>query len=398
MDKSEKQERTGCMKTLIEFQDYDVLTNMSSILSVRPHRVIFIYDRKLTHRNSIQYIFEACKKHLPNLEHQDYSVNSANLEKIYEFIKKVVEESEECMIDLTGGSELMIIAGYKAGIDTGAGLIYGDLIEKNILDVVNNNIYCPFAEIELEDYVAGIGACLLRNSHLEPDEDDYDSILKMSRTIFENLHEWSRTCNYFQKVMSKSEDSLDFKSKEIIISAQDKQLSPDLKMLNKIAELGFIKNLKTDNGLIAFEFKSKIEKQYLLTYGIWLELYVYMSAKAVNRFDDVRLGTVIDWTAHDGLEISGNEIDVLLMKNSAPVLISCKLTEPDAGALNEILVTAKRLGGLHAKSILVTYSDIKKNNMGIYKKSKELGILIFDKTDILKADFGEQLNLELAED
>lgn len=381
------------MKTLIEFQDYDVLTNLSSILSVRPDRVIFIYDRNLSTKNSIQYTYEACKEHLPKLEYQIYSINSTNLNSLYGFIKDLVEESKECLIDLTGGSELMVIAGFKAGMDAGASLIYADLVKKHILDIKSNTVFCSFAEIKLEDYVAAKGARLLENSHIEPDVNSYLPIMKMSRIIFNNLYQWKKTCAYFQKVMSGTENRLFFHGKSVIDSHQGKTLEPDLRLIDKMQELGFIKDLETSKESIQFTFVSQMYKQYLLTYGIWLELFVYISAKKVDRFEEARLGIVIDWTAHDGFSISGNEIDVVLMRNSAPILISCKLTEPDSDDLNEILITAKRLGGLHARSVLVTFSNIKKDNTGIYKRAKELGIIIFDKQDILRSGFSEKLSL-----
>lgn len=39
-----------------------------------------------------------------------------------------------------------------------------------------------------------------------------------------------------------------------------------------------------------------------------------------------------------GLKIGGNEIDVMLMEDSLPVFISCKLKDADTAALNELLL------------------------------------------------------------
>lgn len=54
---------------------------------------------------------------------------------------------------------------------------------------------------------------------------------------------------------------------------------------------------------------------------------------------------MIDWDVYDGVRIGGNEIDVVLMDDSLPVFISCKLRDADTAALNELLIAKKRLGG-----------------------------------------------------
>jgi hypothetical protein len=129
----------------------------------------------------------------------------------------------------------------------------------------------------------------------------------------------------------------------------------------------------------------------MTTYGIWLELYVYLQSLKLKGLSDVRLGAMIDWNASDGIKNVGNEIDVVISKDSRPIFISCKLTHANAAAVNEIIVNMRRVGGSKGKGILVTYSDIKTENMGIYQKAKEMGIRVLDKRDILSGEFGERL-------
>ena len=93
-------------------------------------------------------------------------------------------------------------------------------------------------------------------------------------------------------------------------------------------------------------FNSLQDKQYCINYGVWLELYVYVAAASSGAFEDVKLGTMIDWNVYDGLKIGGNEIDVMLMEDSPPVFISCKLKDADTAALNELLIAKKAVGRL----------------------------------------------------
>lgn len=93
-----------------------------------------------------------------------------------------------------------------------------------------------------------------------------------------------------------------------------------------------------DGERVRFSFCSVDDRQYCTGYGVWLELYVYIAAKKSGVFDDVKLGTMIDWNAYDGVVVAGNEIDVILMEQSLPVFISCKLRSADTAALNELLI------------------------------------------------------------
>ena len=136
---------------------------------------------------------------------------------------------------------------------------------------------------------------------------------------------------------------------------------------------------------------SPVEKQYVINYGIWLELFVYIHAKRSGAFDDVRLGALIDWNTYDNMRVVGNEIDVVLSDNSMPVFISCKLRNADAAAVNELLIEKKRIGGWFSKGILVAFGKDKQEKTATYLRAKELGIEILDAKDIMSADFGERL-------
>ena len=133
------------------------------------------------------------------------------------------------------------------------------------------------------------------------------------------------------------------------------------------------------------------DKTYCISYGVWLELHVYVAAASSGVFDDVKLGTMIDWDIYDGTRMGGNEIDVVLMDDSLPVFISCKLREADTAALNELLIAKKRLGGWFSKGLIATYSKEKQENTGTYIRCQELGLEMLDERDILAPDFSDRL-------
>lgn len=178
------------------------------------------------------------------------------------------------------------------------------------------------------------------------------------------------------------------------IEINQRTVSPDDELLEYFENLGFIKDLRIDQ-MVEFSFSTYLSKQYLTTYGIWLELFVYMEACKLNGVSDVRLGAMIDWDAEDGIEKVGNEIDIILSKNSRPISISCKFTEPDIAAINEILINTRRIGGNKGKGILVAFCDMKRAYTGAFQRAKELGIRVLDKEDILSGNFTERLQREI---
>lgn len=143
--------------------------------------------------------------------------------------------------------------------------------------------------------------------------------------------------------------------------------------------------------MLKFSFPSQTYKHYMTTYGVWLELFVFIEAHKLMNASEIIHGALIDWIADDGIDKAGNEIDVLLNMKSRPISISCKLTDPDIETVNEILVNTRRIGGRKGKGILVAFSDMKKNNSSTFVRAKNLDIGVLDKQDILSDNFSERL-------
>ena len=162
-------------------------------------------------------------------------------------------------------------------------------------------------------------------------------------------------------------------------------------MLYEFQKMGFIRDLYFSGKYVVLSFVSKLAKSYLINYGVWLELFVYINAVKSGVFQDVKLGAMIDWDAYDGYTVAGNEIDIILMDKSMPVFISCKLKDADTPALNELLIAKKRLGGWFSKAIIVTFGNDKELKTGTYRRSRELGIEMLGKEDILSDNFQDRL-------
>lgn len=380
------------MRTLIKYYDKDALKNIMATLTLKPHKVVFFYDKGIQDITFFYGIRKCFRKYIPQVILETYPVDILNMDEIYTKTIKAIGDGKDCMMDLTGGSELMMIAGYKAGNEKKIDLLYTDLVNGVIMNLEDGSIVKKTTVLTLDDFVDARGARFIGNSHSEPGPERYENILEMSRTLFANLEKWKQTSGYFQTVTARfAPHELHINSRIEVSQKSGKKVTPNRKLLYAFQRYGFIRNLKISKDHLSFIFSSWEDKQYIISYGVWLELYVFISAKMTGAFDDVKLGAMIDWNAYDGVTVAGNEIDVIISDNSLPVFISCKLRSADTAALNELLIAKKRVGGWFSKGIIVTFGRDKQDNTGTYKRAKELGIELLDSKDILRHDFGEVL-------
>lgn len=380
------------MRVLIKYYDKDVLKNIMAPLSLKPDKIIFLYDKGLQDATYFLGLNKCFKRHMPDVLLEKYPVDILSIHSIYEKTTQLILEEDTVFLDLTGGSELMLLAGFKAGSEKKARLYYTDIIGGAILDLDTQERVKKVARLSLEDFIEAKGARFMGNSHQEPDPKRYRDILEMSRILFESLSVWQQTSNFMQIVAARySPHDLNMESKLILTQKNGHKVTVNKNLLYAFQKFGFIKNVKMTQNNVSFSFCSVADKQYVINYGVWLELFVFITAKLSGAFDDVKLGAMIDWNAYDGQVVTGNEIDVLLSDNSLPIFISCKLRSADSAALNELVVAKKRVGGWFSKGIMVTFGRDKQDKTGTYKRAKELGLEMLDARDVLSGDFAERL-------
>ena len=177
------------MMTLIEFHDHDILTNLVTILSLKPDKVVFIFDQH-TNSKEIDFIYMTCHQYLKNLKYEMYPVNSDDLTKLSELTKSIMVKNKNAYVDLTDGNSLMTISGFEEGIENNTILVYADLKNNVIVNVKSNEKLCDIARISLEDFLKAKGACTIDNTHSTPKSESFPTILKMCKYVFAHLKEW----------------------------------------------------------------------------------------------------------------------------------------------------------------------------------------------------------------
>ena len=336
----------------IDFYDKDIVSTLLPISTMRPDRVIFLIDKRNITGREPENVLNAIKGIVPDAEVEFEPVAVDDLSEIYGKIKDIVKDidTSDACIDLTGGSELMSACGYRAAMEFDILPIYVDVRREYVINAESGEIIRPVRHISIEDCLTAIGAKRLKDSHDLPTEEEYDGILAMSQIIFSNVDAWQDLCQHIANTVASTGHGMKVRLPEKFGKYQ--------KAIEKLIE-GFEAEgfwVRTESPR-EYKFTSTKARNYMTTFGTWLELFVYINALKV--FDEAVLGVVVDWYDADNVDTQDNEIDVVAMRRSIPIFISCKMRKPVSGDLYEIGFVASRLGGSKAKAVLATTYPVK---------------------------------------
>ena len=144
--------------------------------------------------------------------------------------------------------------------------------------------------------------------------------------------------------------------------------------LDECASLGFITDLKHQDGIFNFTYKNPIIKNYFWDSGGILEMFALTKMRKEHPGCDCKAGVHIDW---DGIihpaygEDVLNEIDIMLIDNNLPIFVSCKNGNVNQMVLYELETVANRFGGKYATKILMVTKNVAPGHL---RRAKEMGI------------------------
>lgn len=360
----------------IDFFDSDVLNTLVPIHTMAPDKVYFLTDKKNSTDKQVANAIKAIHNWKPETKVYYRDVNIDNMQEIRAVLEDIKREvgREQICVDLTGGTELMSVCGYEFGKKYDATLIYMDAKREYIIDVLRGNRLCEVKHLWVEDYITAIGAKRLQDSHDLPMSGEYEKICSMAELLFDNLDAWHELSQMLAKQCKETE-----KCMEAVIPTKYKQMQhKNLWMLvESFEKYGFWK--KKDD--LVYRYHNAKYQDYMTNYGIWLEMYIYI--KALEIFEESALGLIIDWNNLDG-DTEDNEIDVLVMRKSIPLFISCKMRKPEASDVYEVGYLSYRLGGMRAKACVATTFPAKGRGntpKGIFQRFKKMHIGVIEAKD-----------------
>ena len=315
-----------------------------------------------------------------------------NLKKIYEenskskveieicniddIINKFIDKKNKFIINLTLDNTLMALKLLYKCIEFHITGVYIDINNKkeywfkeglNILEE-------EFVDLYLDDIFG-----LSRNNIISDDSDIHNEkyVLDFAKVIYKNMDTWHK---YKQRLYDNEIFMHDYDDQRIVNINKEKLLDEEkdilIKVLENFKKLNLIEIEEDKN--IKVTFLNDYLKGFIFKSGTWLEVLTENIVREIKSVDDVKSGVVFIW---DSLRSNiKNELDVVAIKDSVIICISCKdSAKYDENTLNELKVYSDRIGGENSKKILVATK--KPNKSSIIDRAKEMGIhlIILDK-------------------
>lgn len=385
--------------TIMEIYDDEQIHNVLAITEFKPQNVVYIGTRKLKSKRIKSNII-ACLRSL-GLESKCffYSTDMLSLEAVTNELESILEDFPGMVIDLTGGSEVALVAIGMLAKEKNIPLMRYDKYDRKYRNIHN----CPAAEMlissphfTVQAFLRLAGGEIKNHGHLSVDHLDDDSaadIFKIWEIFKSNYKNWHRLVSFLQLASKRQSDTVSlYVSTSKVIYSGDKLVNCDLTMLRTLSRIGIIKNFEESESRISFDYKNELMRSCLIDVGVCLELFVFATATKSGEFDDVQLSVVVDWDGDLDARINTvNEIDVMLVKGQVPVFISCKSGDPSVVALNEIKTLSSKFGGQNGRAVLVTMSDVRNRDPYLYQRASDMGVMVIDYTDLVTDKLSKKL-------
>ena len=255
-----------------------------------------------------------------------------------------------------------------------------------------SEVKSKFNDIYLDDILKISGANMIVDS---TDLSKRKDIINITKKIYSNLDIWYK---YKQRLYDNSIFIHDYKDNKKIIIDLRLLNKTELCILDRCLEYLLNKNeiiYKNENDTIIVEFLNNYLKGFIFKSGTWLEVLTNVVVEEISEIDEVRNGVVFLWD--DKENKVKNELDVLAVKDSVLICISCKDSEKyDENALNELAVYSDRLGGKKTRKILVATKPPCKECVMNRAKAMNIDIVVLERNiEKFKKTLIEIINKEI---
>lgn len=361
--------------------------NESSILlaeKLKPKEIIYLYkkDEELKVLNSLRQFY---LNKFPNCNFSDEKLGKDIISSIEEIIKRM--KSKNTAICLNQGDKKDILIMYTLALKHNIDGFFLDIPKEELLKLNLESVQCEkcnFVDLDVEDIIDSIGASIVVDS---TEISEINIIETMTNYIASNLDLWKK----YKIRLSDNSVFIHDESNPRIIKIDKELLSREEvmlldKILNFLEKNGQIK-VKELEQCLKVTFQNEFIKGFIFKSGTWLEVLTKNIIEEIKSIDDIKSGLLFLW--NDKESRVKNELDVVAIKDSVLICVSCKDSKKyDEVALNELNVYSEQLGGENVIKILVaTHPPIKSS---ISKRAKEMGInlVVFDGN---KKSFKEEL-------
>lgn len=338
----------------------------------RPKEVWFIVDKYEI--DEMESIREYYKEKFQNIALKEYVIKDSKLDELSNIATNL--NGKKAVVNLTGGPRVNSLMLLKLCNNYNIPSIYVDIKEK-IIYSFNEKIQLnteELASLNIDDILKASGGTMVEDS---TDLCNKEDLIYLSKQIYNNLDIWHK---YKQRLYEASIFQHDeYDNRKIYLNLEN--LLEEEKILVKriLEKLKDINGLqyKIDNKKITIEFLNEYLKTFIFKSGTWLEIATNNIIKSIEEVDESKNGVIFLWNNEN--KSVRNEIDVVAIKESIPICISCKDSDKyNEVALNELNVYADRIGGDNVYKILVATKEPEKKPVRTRAEEMGIHIVIFD--------------------
>ena len=349
--------------------------NESNILATKefnPEIVYLIKDKSYQDKeNTLKIYYE---KNFKNVKLEFLDMEEGNKSALEEIIDNVKEKN--IIVNLTGGKRINSLILLDICLKNKIKTLYID-IKKQIMYEFKDNIVMyekTFEDLEIDDIVKASGGKIVEDSSELCNKKD---LIYFAEQISNNLELWHK---YKQQLYEASIFEHDKNELQRIYihteTLENKEINLLDKILSKFKEMNEI-TYRKENDKITVNFNNNYLKAFIFKSGTWLEIETNKLINNIEEIDEAKNGVMFLWD--DENQFVRNELDVVAVKDSVPIFISCKDSDKyNEMALNELNVYATKFGGENAYKILVATKEPIKSPVKIRAKEMGIYLIIFD--------------------
>lgn len=349
--------------------------NESNILATKefnPEIVYLIKDKSYQDKeNTLKIYYE---KNFKNVKLEFLDMEEGNKSALEEIIDNVKEKN--IIVNLTGGKRINSLILLDICLKNKIKTLYID-IKKQIMYEFKDHIVIyekTFEDLEIDDIVKASGGKIVEDSSELCNKKD---LIYFAEQISNNLELWHK---YKQQLYESSIFEHDKNEPQRIYihteTLENKEINLLDKILSKFKEMNEI-SYRKENDKITVNFNNNYLKAFIFKSGTWLEIETNKLINNIEEIDEAKNGVMFLWD--DENQFVRNELDVVAVKDSVPIFISCKDSDKyNEMALNELNVYATKFGGENAYKILVATKEPIKSPVKIRAKEMGIHLIIFD--------------------
>ena len=394
------------MKVLIELFDTEQIYNYLATLVFKPEKVYFVGDSGIMGGNCRRKAEKLARMKNLNTKFLYKFVNPDNFLLLRSKIKEIIEDEKklgnECVIDVTGGRDLALVAAGNI-MSLGVDVIRYDPKNKIFRTLLNGETHPAEISLSCEEIITVAGGTVYSNTHsLSFSDKEWEIIDKIIRLYFKKRDVWTKFVKYLQRISKKEGEKVGDRlwiEAPATLNADGKTFSADTEILSGLEKTGAISDFRFSrkNNRLEFKYKSSEIANLLVNEGVWIELIIYLTVRNSDVFTDSDTGVKFIWDIPDGGNSLNdllsdntprNEVDVMAVRGIKPIFISCKTRALINEDLNELFAIREHFGGELACAVLATTKHVEIESP-IYERARAMGIEIIHEHDL---DFGTAKN------